>query len=91
MAEEHFPSNYESWRYCIEVKCGLALTPDYIKKRITILGDPHCEESQRFISFYGDPCANRYSSGFNALRQRHKNGTCLILMKSGCSGPNYCG
>lgn len=54
-AAELFSSDYASWRYCIETKCGLALTPEYVKARIAILGDPHQEESQRFASLYGEP------------------------------------
>ena len=54
-AAELFPGDYMSWRYCIEVKCGLALTPDFLQTRIAILGDPHHEESRRFSTLYGEP------------------------------------
>ena len=53
-AMELFPSDYASWRYCIEVKCGLALTPEFLKARIAVLGDPRHEESQRFARLYGE-------------------------------------
>lgn len=53
-AAELFPSDYSSWRYCIEVKCGLALTPAFLQARIAVLGDPHNKESQRFASLYGE-------------------------------------
>ena len=52
--EELFPQSYESWRYCIEHKCGLRLTPDYIQQRIGILTDPRQEETQRFARTYGN-------------------------------------
>ncbi|MEA3641398.1 MAG: hypothetical protein VBE63_15850 [Lamprobacter sp.] len=51
--EERFPQSYESWRYCIEHKCGLRLTPDYIQQRISILTDPQQEETRRFARTYG--------------------------------------
>jgi hypothetical protein len=54
-AEEIFPGDYASWRYCIEVKCGLALTPEFLQKRVAILGDPRHEEAQRFAQLYGEP------------------------------------
>ena len=54
-AEELIPSNYASWRYCIEVKCGLALTSEFLRRRIAILEDPSQEESRRFIELYGKP------------------------------------
>ena len=54
-AAEMFPSYYTSWRYCIEVRCGLALTPGVLQARIAVLGDPHHEESRRFTKLYGKP------------------------------------
>ena len=53
-AEELIPSDYASWRYCIEVKCGLALTPGFLVARIAVLSDPGHEETQRFARLYGD-------------------------------------
>jgi hypothetical protein len=50
---ELFPGDYASWRYCIEVKCGLALTPEFLRARIAVLSDPRHEESQRFANLYG--------------------------------------
>jgi hypothetical protein len=49
-----FPSEYASWRYCIENKCGQSLTPEFVQARIAVLGDPHHEESRRFTSLYGE-------------------------------------
>jgi hypothetical protein len=54
-AVEIFPSDYASWRYCIEDKCGQALTPEFVQARIAVLGDPHHEESRRLASLYGEP------------------------------------
>ena len=51
---ELFPQSYESWRYCIEQKCGLRLTTDYIRQRIGILTDSRQEETQRFARTYGE-------------------------------------
>jgi hypothetical protein len=54
-ADEMFPSDYASWRYCIEDKCGQALTPEFVQARIAVLGDRQHEESRRFASLYGEP------------------------------------
>ena len=54
-AGEMFPGDYASWRYCIEVKCGLTMTPEFLQTRIAILGDPSHEEAQRFAKCYGEP------------------------------------
>ena len=53
-AAEVFPSDYSSWRYCIEVKCGIALSPEYLANRIAILGDSTHQESIRFARLYGE-------------------------------------
>ena len=53
-ANELFPTDYASWRYCIEVKCGIPLTQDFLQMRIAILGDVAREETQRFAQLYGD-------------------------------------
>lgn len=52
-AAELIPSDYASWRYCIEVKCGFALTPDFIQARIAVFSDSDHEETQRFARLYG--------------------------------------
>jgi hypothetical protein len=52
-AAELIPSGYASWRYCIEVKCGMALTADDVEERIRVLADPGQEETQRFARTYG--------------------------------------
>ncbi len=52
-AAEMFPSNYTSWRYCIEVKCRITLTPEFLHKRISVLSDPKNEEAKRFAKLYG--------------------------------------
>jgi hypothetical protein len=52
-AAELIPTGYASWRYCIEVKCGIALTPEYVEERIRVLADAGQEETQRFARTYG--------------------------------------
>ena len=53
-AAEMFPRDYSSWRHCIEVECGIPLSPDYVAKRIAILGDSTHKETVRFAKLYGD-------------------------------------
>ncbi len=48
------PEDYPDWRHCIEVVCGIPLTPHYMRERISALGDPHEFHTQRFIACYGD-------------------------------------
>lgn len=53
-ADEIFPSDYASWRYCIEAKCGIPLTQDFIQARIAVLSDVGQEETRRFSKLYGN-------------------------------------
>jgi len=63
-AAELIPSDYASWRYCIEVKCGLALKPDFLRARIAVLSDPGQEETRRFARLYGDAHLKRVLGWF---------------------------
>lgn len=63
-AAELIPSDYASWSYCIEVKCGLALKPDYLRARIAVLSDSRREETQRFARLYGDAHLKRVLGWF---------------------------
>ena len=51
---DSFPQNYEEWRYCITVKCGIPLTPTFISQRLTVWRNENLEETKRFRSLYGD-------------------------------------
>jgi len=47
------PHDFESWRRCIEVDCGIALTDVFVNRRIAIYADAQHAETQRFITRYG--------------------------------------
>ena len=47
------PKNYEEWRHCIIVECGLELTPEFIEKRIAALQDHNQHYTQQFIRSFG--------------------------------------
>lgn len=63
-ADELFPGSYKSWRYCIEVKCGVPLTPEFIQERVSVLSDPNHQESRRFSELYGETYRNQVLSWF---------------------------
>jgi hypothetical protein len=48
------PETYEQWRRCIEVDCGLVLSPDYIAERVRELSDAQHERSRQYVRLYGD-------------------------------------
>ena len=47
------PHDYETWHHCITVDCGLELTPDYVKERITSLQNKKDFRTQQFVRLYG--------------------------------------
>ena len=55
MTENIIPTTYAEWRYCIEKKCGLALTPDYIAARLAALRDERDTHTGEFHRLYGEP------------------------------------
>jgi len=48
------PDSYQAWRHCIEVECGLHLTPDYIQQRISALDNPADFHTQQFVRRWGE-------------------------------------
>jgi hypothetical protein len=63
-ADEIIPTSYASWRYCIEVKCGLPLTRDFVQGRIRVLADGGAEETRRFAKTYGQGHLERVMGWF---------------------------
>lgn len=62
------PRNFAEWRRCIEVDCGLALTPEFVAVRIDALTRSGSEEARRFASLYGNDHLQRVIGWFNAAR-----------------------
>ncbi len=48
------PKTYEAWRHCIEVHCGIPLTPAFIEQRLTALRDGNAYQTKRFRETWGD-------------------------------------
>ncbi|MEP1229506.1 MAG: hypothetical protein ABJG88_02405 [Litorimonas sp.] len=48
------PSNYDDWKNCITVSCGIALAADYIRQRISDLEDPSNYHTQKFKKTWGE-------------------------------------
>lgn len=74
-AAEAIPESYRSWRYCIEVKCGIPLTLAYVRERIRILSDPSCEETRRFARTYGPEHLERVLGWFRQSDAALASGT----------------
>ena len=46
--------NYEDWKQCITVLCGIPLDLSYVEKRLTALRDPKDFGTQKFIATWGE-------------------------------------
>ena len=53
MQKSIIPQNYEEWRHCIVVECGLELNPGFIEERIALLQDNRDYYTQQFVRLYG--------------------------------------
>ena len=51
MAE--LPSTYDEWKNCITVKCGIALTQDYINERLRALSTMKDDSTAQFVEMRG--------------------------------------
>lgn len=58
------PTNYEEWKHCITVSCGIPLTPDYVAQRIAALTDEQDFHTQKFITRWGQAHHARTLSWF---------------------------
>ena len=47
------PENFDEWRHCIVVECGLKLTSSFIEQRISALKNNSEHYTQQFIRKYG--------------------------------------
>jgi hypothetical protein len=64
------PANYDQWRHCIEVDCGLRLTPEFIAQRLAALDSPKSEEARRFAHLYGQRHLDNVINWFRSARAR---------------------
>jgi len=71
-ATEEIPSDYRSWRYCIEIKCGIPLSSTFLHERIRILADPGQEETRRFAATYGAAHLTRTLEWFRRAEREAK-------------------
>jgi len=65
MNEEVIPTSYHQWRHCIEVRCKIALTPDFVQRRLTELQDDQHATTKHFAKLYGVDHLKRTISWFH--------------------------
>ncbi|WP_087026358.1 hypothetical protein [Thaumasiovibrio subtropicus] len=68
MSSAAIPSNYQEWKHCITVECGLELTPDYISQRIEALQTPNDHYTKQFTRLYGEQYLAQVLAWFKQAR-----------------------
>jgi hypothetical protein len=63
------PLDYAEWRRCIEVDCGLVLSPTYIDERVAELSDTSHFRTAQFTRLYGDGHRQRVLEWFARARR----------------------
>ena len=58
------PQIFDEWRDCIENKCKIVLTPNYIENRIRDLSDDLNSNTLVFIKLYGNEYRNNVLKWF---------------------------
>lgn len=58
------PQTFEEWKDCIENKCKIVLTPNYIENRIRELSDDLNSNTLVFIKLYGNEYRNNVLKWF---------------------------
>lgn len=53
------PETYDQWRQCIEVDCGIPLSPAFIDERLKELATPSDFRTQQFLHLYGEAHRDR--------------------------------
>lgn len=60
------PQIFEQWKNCIINDCKINLTKDFAKQRLAVYQDKQNQETQKFISLYGE---QHYSNIINWLEK----------------------
>lgn len=71
--ESYYPRNYQDWKQCITVKCGIPLTLEFIDDRLISLNDKKSEYTRRFIKLYGEEYTNQIISWFALAKHEITN------------------
>jgi len=69
MQSSIIPQNFDEWRHCIVVDCGLELSQSFIEQRISSLQDMSEHYTQQFVHKYGPEHHQRVLGWFEQARK----------------------
>lgn len=48
------PLTFEQWKECIQQDCGITLTKQFARERLTVYENAENAETKKFITLYGE-------------------------------------
>jgi len=72
MNSQVLPKNYQEWKHCITVECGIELTPSYISQRLSALNNKKDHHTQNFVKLYGESHLQSVIDWFNQAQAATK-------------------
>ena len=63
------PLSYGEWYECITIKCGIAMTKEFVDQRLLALRKPDLPMTQKFISLYGQEYLNQVILWFETAKK----------------------
>ncbi len=73
MDSNYIPANYQEWKYCITVLCGIPLSRDFVANRIALFSDKSKDETKKFIQTYGERHAGQVLDWFVLAKHELEN------------------
>lgn len=67
-AQRLMPETYAAWRQCVEVNCGIALTPAFVTARLGALADERDPHTRRFVAQWGEAHRRRLLGWLEAAK-----------------------
>lgn len=61
------PQTFEQWKNCIINDCKINLTKDFAEQRLVVYQDKINQETQKFISLYGEQHLQNIINWFNQI------------------------
>ena len=86
MMTSPFPQNFNEWKYCITVECGITLSASFIAQRLLVWKDENHEETRRFRQRFGDNYWRSVIGWFTQAEEEFANGTSDSIGASNAKG-----
>lgn len=62
------PQTFDQWTNCIANDCKINLTKEFAQQRLAVYQDKQNQETQKFISLYGEQHYSNIINWFNKIK-----------------------